>query len=227
MKVQRIVGNWGLGVGYWILAIGIWPLAIGFWLLPYLCVLLTGTYACAGGAGNIVRWELVGLYVQERFIAGAKVVIFSIRGLRFAVSDSLFSVLCFLVFVLWSLVFVPTSNAVRRYISVGIGPSAHTNAPIRGKSSVGMMSPHAPTSRQGRKLGRNVPPHTPSRRSRREPQRKEWDRREKITLSDEKTGSVNNEIVWVVCIFTMKNFYFCTPNIAIPKSKFEVCLRLK
>ncbi|MBR6919348.1 MAG: hypothetical protein IKN37_03370, partial [Bacteroidales bacterium] len=72
------------GVGYWSLAIGLWPLAIGFWLLPHLCILPAGTCACAGGAGS-TRQEGVGLYVRERFIAGAKVVIFSICDLRFAV----------------------------------------------------------------------------------------------------------------------------------------------
>ncbi len=102
MCVQRGVENWGLGVGRWILAIGLWPLAIGFWLLPYLCVPPAGIYAWAGGTGS-TRREMVGLYVRERFIAGAKVVIFSIGGLRFAVSDSLFSVLWSPFYVLSSL----------------------------------------------------------------------------------------------------------------------------
>ena len=68
-------------------------------------------------------------------------MIFSICDLRFAVFDSLFSVLCFLVFVLWSLVFVPTPTAVRRCISVGMGPHARNIAARQRLATKNGMGP--------------------------------------------------------------------------------------
>ena len=99
MKVQRGIGNWGLGVGRWLLLICSWPLAIGFEVSHSNCVPPAGVFACASGEGN-ARREVAGLYVRERFIAGAKVVIFPICGLRLdigcwelGICASMFSVL--------------------------------------------------------------------------------------------------------------------------------------
>ena len=61
---------------------------------------------------------------------------FAVFVFQFAVFVFRFYVLRSPFYVLSSSFFIPPKNAVRRCISVGMGPHADTNAPIRGKSSV-------------------------------------------------------------------------------------------